>query len=152
MMPLVCLWLFSGSVVSGSMWPHGLQYARLPCLSFTISRSLLKLMSIDLVMPSNHLILCYPFHLLPSIFPSIRVFSSDSALHIRWPKYWSFMINRFIKRTSRFLELPQGLYIQFQAWHKFYINDIKQLRVYQQIENRHLENSQKHHLKCSSVF
>ena len=59
-------------------------------LSFTISRSLLKLMSIESLMPSNHLILCRPLLLLPSIFPSIRVFSSESALHIRWPKYWSF--------------------------------------------------------------
>ena len=59
-------------------------------LSFTISQSLLKLMSIGSVMPSNHLILYRLLHLLPSIFPSIRVFSSESALHIRWPKYWSF--------------------------------------------------------------
>ena len=57
---------------------------------FTISRSLLKLMSIDSVMPSNHLILCHPLLFLPSIFPSIRVFSNESALCIRWPKYWSF--------------------------------------------------------------
>ena len=54
------------------------------------SQSLLKLMSTELVMPSNHLILCHPLLLLPSIFPSIRVFSNESALHIRWPKYWSF--------------------------------------------------------------
>ena len=59
-------------------------------LSITNSRSLLKLMSIKLVMPSNHLILCRPLLLLPSIFPSIRVFSNESILHIRWPKYWSF--------------------------------------------------------------
>ena len=59
-------------------------------LSITNSRSLLKLMSIELVMPSNHLILCRPLLLLPSIFPSIRVFSNESVLHIRWPKYWSF--------------------------------------------------------------
>ena len=59
-------------------------------LSFTISWSLLKLMSFELVIPSNHLILCCPLLLLPSIFPSIRVFSNESALHIRWPKYWSF--------------------------------------------------------------
>ena len=59
-------------------------------LSITNSRSLLKLMSIKLVMPSNHLILCRPLLLLPSIFPSIRVFSNESVLHIRWPKYWSF--------------------------------------------------------------
>ena len=59
-------------------------------LSSTISRSLLKFVSIGLVMPSNHLILCHPFLLLPSIFLSIRIFSSESALRIRWPKYWSF--------------------------------------------------------------
>ena len=59
-------------------------------LSFTISCNLLKLMSIESVMPSNHLILCRPLLLLPSIFPSIRVFSNESALRIRWPKYWSF--------------------------------------------------------------
>ena len=58
-------------------------------LSFTISWSLLKLMSIESVMPSSHLILCRPFLLLPSVFPSIRVFSKESALRIRWPKYWS---------------------------------------------------------------
>ena len=56
----------------------------------TISRSLLKLRSIESMMPSKHLILCHPLLLLPSIFPSIRVFSSDSVLHIRWPKYCSF--------------------------------------------------------------
>ena len=59
-------------------------------LCFTISLCLLKLMSIESVLPSNHLILFYPLLLLPSIFPSIRVFSSESALHITWPKYWSF--------------------------------------------------------------
>ena len=59
-------------------------------LSFTISQSFLKLMSIELVMPSNHLILCRPFLLLPSVCPSIRVFSNESVLHIRWPEYWSF--------------------------------------------------------------
>ena len=59
-------------------------------LSFAISRSLLKLMSIESVMPSNHLILCCPLLLLPSIFPSIRVFSNESALQMMWPKYWSF--------------------------------------------------------------
>ena len=62
-------------------------------LSITNSRSLLKLMSIESVMPSNHLILCHPLLLLPSIFPSIRVFSNESALPIRWPKYWSFSFN-----------------------------------------------------------
>ena len=59
-------------------------------LSITKSWSLLKLMSIESVLPSNHLILCHALHLLPSIFPKVRVFSNESALHIRWPKYWSF--------------------------------------------------------------
>ena len=59
-------------------------------LSFTISWSLLKLMSIESVMPSKHLILWRPFLLLPSIFPSTRVFSNESLFHIRWPEYWSF--------------------------------------------------------------
>ena len=62
-------------------------------LSITNSRSLPKPMSIESVMPSNHLILCRPLLLLPSILPSIRVFSIESALHIRWPKYWSFSFN-----------------------------------------------------------
>ena len=64
--------------------------ARQTSQSFTISQSLFKLMSIESVMPSIHLVFCHPLLLLPSIFPSIRVFSNESALHIRWPKYWSF--------------------------------------------------------------
>ena len=64
--------------------------ARHASLSFTISWSLLKLISIESVMTSNHFVFCHPLLLLPSIFPSIRVFSNESALHIRWPKYWSF--------------------------------------------------------------
>ena len=68
--------------------------ARQASLSITNSRSLFKLMSIKSGMPSNHLILCLPL-LLPSIFPSIRVFSNESALRIRWPKYWSFSISPF---------------------------------------------------------
>ena len=64
--------------------------SRQASLSITNSQSLLKLMSIELVMPSNHLILCHPLLLLPSIFPSISIFSNESALHIRWPKFWSF--------------------------------------------------------------
>ena len=67
-------------------WPA----ARQASLSITNSRSLPKLVSIESVMPSNHLILCHPLLLLPSIFPSIRVFSNESVLCIRWPKYWSF--------------------------------------------------------------
>ena len=67
--------------------------ARQVSLSITNSRSPPKLMSIKSVMPSNHLILCRPLLLLPSIFPSIRVFSNELVLHIRWPKYWSFSFN-----------------------------------------------------------
>ena len=67
--------------------------ARRASLSITNSRSLLKLMSIESVLPSNHIILCHPLLLLPSIFPSFLVFSSESALCIRWPKYWRFSFN-----------------------------------------------------------
>ena len=74
------VWLFA------TPWTSACQAS----LSFTISQSLLKLMSIESVMPSNHLILCCPLLLLPSIFPSISVFSSELGLRIRWPKYWSF--------------------------------------------------------------
>ena len=79
---------FSHSVVSNSATPWTV--ARQASLSITNSRSLLKLMSIESVMPSNHLNLHHPLLLQPSIFPSIRVFSNESVLHIRWPKYWSF--------------------------------------------------------------
>ena len=73
-------------------------------LSITNSRSLLRLMSIELVTPSNHLILCHPLLLLPSIFPSIRVFSNESALHIRWPKDWAyFTIGQQIKELLTLL-------------------------------------------------
>ena len=78
--------LFSHSAVSDSLRSNGLQHARLPCPSpsprvFSNSCPL---------MPSNHLVLCHPLLLLPSVFSSIRVFSNESALHVRWPKYWSF--------------------------------------------------------------
>ena len=79
--------LLSCSVVSNSVTPW--TAARQAFLSITSSQSLLKLMSTK-VMPSNQLILCRPLLLPPSIFPSIRVFSNESALHIKWPKYWSF--------------------------------------------------------------
>ena len=81
---------FSHSIVSDSLRPHGLQHARLPCPSPTPR---VYPMSVELVMPSNHLILCCPLLLPPSVFPSIRVFSNASALRIRWPKYWSFSFN-----------------------------------------------------------
>ena len=71
-----------------TLQPHGLQHTMLPCP--LLSPRVLKLMSIELVMPSNYLIFCHPLLLLPSIFPSIRVFSNELALRIRWLKYWSF--------------------------------------------------------------
>ena len=79
---------FSRSVVSDSSRPHGPQHARPPCASPT--PRVRKLMSIESVMPSNHLILCCPLLFPPSIFPSIRVFKNESVLCIRWPKDWSF--------------------------------------------------------------
>ena len=82
---------FSRSVVSDSAAPW--TAARQASLSITSSQSLHKHTSIESVMPSNHLILCHPLFLLPSIFPSIKVFSSESALCIRWPKYWNFSFN-----------------------------------------------------------
>ena len=80
---LSCVWLFA------TPW----NAARQASLSITNSQSLLKLMSIKSVMPSNHLILCHPLLLLPSILPRIRVFSNESVFPIRWPKYWSFSFN-----------------------------------------------------------
>ena len=89
---LISLWYssvqFSHSAVSGSATPW--TAAHQASLSIANSQSLLKLMSIESVMPSNHLILCCPLLLLSSIFPSIRVFYNESILHIRWPNYWSF--------------------------------------------------------------
>ena len=82
------LLLFSHSVMSNS-WTPWIAACK-ASLSFTISWSLLKVLSLELMMPSDYLILCHPFLTLPSIFPSIRVFSNKSAFHIRWPKYWSF--------------------------------------------------------------
>ena len=80
------VWFLSHVQLFATPWTAACQAS----LSITNSQSLLKLMSIELVMPSNHLILCRPLLLLPSIFPSIRVFSNESVLHIRWPKFWSF--------------------------------------------------------------
>ena len=84
-------WLFSCSVMSSrSVFVTPWTTACQAFLSFTTSWNLFKLMSIELVMPSSHLILCCPLLLLPSVFPSVRVFSNESVLCIRWPKYWSF--------------------------------------------------------------
>ena len=89
------IYTFGSVQFSNSVWLFASPWTA-PCqasLSITNSQSLPKFMSIELVMPSNHLILCHPFHLLPSNFFSIRVFSNESALRIRWPKYWSFSFN-----------------------------------------------------------
>ena len=96
---LSCVWLFA------TPWTAAGQASQ----SFTISWSLLEFMSIESVMPSNHLILCRPLFLLPSLFPSIRVFSNESALHIRWPKYWSFSISPSNDYSDRFLSGLTGL-------------------------------------------
>ena len=80
-----------------SLWPHFI----------TISWSLLKLMCLESVMPSNHLVFCCPFLLLFSIFPSIRVFSNELALHIRWPKYWNFSYS--ISPSNEYSRVPLGL-------------------------------------------
>ena len=88
--------------MSDPLWPHGLQHTRLPC----ISQSLPKFMSIESIMSSSHLILCHPLLLLPSIFPSIRVFFNELALHIRWSKYWSFSFS--INTSNEYSELIFG--------------------------------------------
>ena len=93
------LLLFSCSLVSSYLQPHGLQPSRFPCPS--PSHSSLTLTSIESVMPSSHLVFCLPLLLLPSIFPIIKVFSSESVLHIRWPKYWTFSFS-----ISPFSEYP----------------------------------------------
>ena len=84
------LLLFSRSVLSNFLQPHGLQQTRLPCHSPAPRACSNSCPLIESVMPSNHLILCRPLLLMPSIFPSMRVFSKESAFHISWPKFWSF--------------------------------------------------------------
>jgi len=81
---------FRCSVLSNSLWHHGLQHAKPPYPSPTPGAYSNSFMSIESVMPPNHLILCCPLLLSPSISPSIRIFSNESVLQIRWPKYWSF--------------------------------------------------------------
>ena len=108
------------------VWPFAIPWtaARQASLSFIISWSLLKFISIESVMPPNHLILCHPLLLLPSIFPSIRVFSDESALCIRWPKYWSFSFiispsNEYswlISFRIDWFHLLRGYIIFFSKW------------------------------------
>ena len=98
-------------------------------LSFTISRSLLKLLSIESVMPSNHLILCHPLCLLPSIFPSVRVFSTESALRIRWPKYWSFIFNiRTFSEYSGLIPLRIGWFHLLAIWETLESSPVPQFK------------------------
>jgi len=89
--------------------------------AITNSQSLLKLMSIESVMPSNHLILCHPLLLLPSIFPSIRVFSSESVLCIRWPKYWSFSFASVLPMNIQDW-FPLGLTLLISLYHWYIIS------------------------------
>ena len=96
--------------------------ARQAFLSITNSRSLLKFMSIESVMPSNHLILCRPLLLSPSIFPSIKVFSSESALPIRWPKYWSFSFS--ISPSNEYAGL-----ISFRIYMDIYMDKRTQIKL-----------------------
>ena len=96
--PLSCVPLFSTPWIA----------ARQASLSITNSRSLLKLMSIESVMPSSHLILCRPFLLLPPTPPSIRVFSNESALRIRWPKYWSFSFSKALESSKQMKPLASS--------------------------------------------
>ena len=97
--PAVVIYLLSHVQLFATPWTAAHQDS----LSFTISWDLLKLFSVESVMPSNHLILCHPLLLLPSIFPSIRVFSNESALRIRWPKHWSFSLS--ISPSNEYSEL-----------------------------------------------
>ena len=109
---------FSHSVVSDSLQPHGSQHARPPCPSPT--PGVHSDSSIESVMPSSHLILCHPLLLLPPIPPSIRVFSNESALRMRWPKYWSFSFSIIPSKeipglisVYNLFEMPP----QNQCWH-----------------------------------
>ena len=105
---------FSHLVVFDSLWPHGLQHSRLPC-PITNFRSLFKLMSIESMMPPNHPILCHPLSLLPSIFSHISVFSNESVLRIRCPKYWSFSFsNSTSNEYSGLISLGETGWISLQ--------------------------------------
>ena len=97
--------------------------ARQASLSITNSRSSLRLTSIESVMPSSHLILCHPLHFLPPIPPSIRVFSNESALHMRWPKYWSFSFSIIPSKDHPGLTQPQIK--PFQNCNKVHIMDLE---------------------------
>ena len=103
---------FSSAQLLSRVWLSAWIAASQASLSITNSQSLLKLRSLELVMPSNHLIHCHPFLLLPSIFPSIRIFSNESVLCIRWTKYWSFMFS--ISPPNEYSELIS--FRKFPGW------------------------------------
>ena len=135
--PIVQSVQFSCWVEYDSLWPHGLQHTRLQ--SKTISWSLLRLMSIKKVMPSNHLILCCPLLLLPSSFPSIRVFSNELVFPIRWPKYWSFSFN--ISPSHEYSGLMS-----------FRIDWFDRLAVQRTLKNLQYHSSKASILWCSAFF
>ena len=115
--------------------------ARQASLSITNSQSLLKLMYVALVMPSNHLILCRPLLFLPSIFPSVTIFTNESALHIRWPKYWSFSFS--ISLSNQYSELISFRIDCFENFLAFQGN-LKRL-----LQHHNLKASI---LQCSAIF
>ena len=127
---LSCVWLFA------TLWTAAHQAS----LSITNSQSLPKLMFVDSVMPSSHLILCHPLHLLPPIPPSIRVFSNDSALHMRWPKYWNFSFN-----ISPFNERP-GLISFRMDW----LDSLQSKGLFKSLLQHH--SSKASILRCSAFF
>ena len=106
--------LFNCSVMSDSLLPHGLQHDRLPCISLSPRVCSNSCPLRQLCHPSNHLILCRPLLLLPSIFPSIRVFSNESVLCIKWPKNWSFSFS--ISPSSEYSGLISFRIDWFDAW------------------------------------
>ena len=112
----LCLVQFSRSVISDSSRPHGVQHARRPC-PLPAPGVILKLMSIKSVMPSNHLIVCHPLLLLPSIFPSSRVFSKESVLCIRWPKFKTLTFKSICAHINqKDLAWTPAVYYTFLFW------------------------------------
>ena len=132
------LLLFSRSVVSNSLQPHELQHTRLHCPSS--SSRICLLMSIESVMPPNHLILRYSLLLLPSIFPSIRVFSNESVLCIRWPKYWSFC----------FSIIPSNEYSGLISFRMNWLDLLGVQGTFKHLFQRH--SSKASILRCSAFF
>ena len=130
---LSCVWLFETPRTA----------AHQASMSFTISQSLLKLMSIELVIPSNLLILCHPLLLLPSIFPSMRVFSNELSLHIRWPKYWSFSFsNSLSSEYSGMISFRNHCFDLLAVWGN--------LKNFKSLLQHH--NSKASILQCSAFF